>query len=36
MMKNMGYGGLTPMSVEELQPLAPYGLMLKEAMAKTP
>ena len=36
MMKNMGYGGLTPMSAEELQPLAPYGLMLKEAMAKTP
>lgn len=36
MIKNMGYGGLTPMSAEELQPLAPYGLMLKEAMSRTP
>ncbi|HQS56978.1 MAG TPA: PhnD/SsuA/transferrin family substrate-binding protein [Gallionellaceae bacterium] len=36
MMKDIGYDGLIPMRPEELRPLAPYGALLKKAMANNP
>ncbi len=35
LMKNLGYGGLTPASAEDLKPLAPYGAQLKAALEST-
>lgn len=36
LMKQLGYGGLTPISPEEIRTFAPYGVLLKEAMSKAP
>lgn len=36
LMTDIGYGGLKPVAADELQALAPYGALLKEALSNAP